>query len=519
MADLDQFSDVFNENEDSISMRVFADADDTIHQRPGEMFHDITIPIVQEMARLWAAVNTVAAITFIPWSSGVYLDYKGSYEIGLDRRDATASSGEVTFVGDLSEVIPANTRVRTLSYNAGDSVYEFRTTVNDQIGMSIKFDDAHAPTAVDGAASTAPGGGAAVQYKYSWVGRGGETECCKPSASFVPTKAVEIQNITIGPYGTTARNVYRKVDGETEFTLVHTIDNNTDTAWEDDGAVSDPSTPEQIINTTDRVSIPAEALQVGTQTNVAAETVVSLVQPINGVNNVFNESSFTGAVNAEDDDDYRDRLLKAISLWQGQGNVDDYWRWAAMNEKVEDALVLVPGDSYKDETGTDVLLGPSCVHLILLGPDNTAVSQTEVDEVQERIDPNSEGKGYGFAPIGAIVTVGTAREIAFVVQFDVYFEAGYSLDGADETSPVRISLDAAVNDYFRALPAGGDVIWAEVLAALVTVPGVANIKNLEFRYNDGNNDITTQTDVEIDANEVPVLEAGGVVADDKTARP
>ncbi|MEK9984066.1 MAG: baseplate J/gp47 family protein, partial [Opitutae bacterium] len=140
MADFDQFSDVFDENEDSISRRVFADADEDIDRRPGEMFHDITIPVVQEMARLWSAVNTVAAVTFIPWSSGVYLDYKGSYEIGLDRREGTASDGELTFVGDLATDIPANTIVRTLAYNAGDPVYEFRTTVNEKIGMELPAD-------------------------------------------------------------------------------------------------------------------------------------------------------------------------------------------------------------------------------------------------------------------------------------------------------------------------------------------------------------------------------------------
>ena len=516
MADLEQFSNVFDENEETISDRVFGDADATIDKRPGEMFHDITIPVVQEMARLWDAVNSVAAVTFIPWSNGIYLDYKGTFEIGVPRKKATASGGEITFVGDIAAQIPANTRVQTIAYNATDPIYEFRTTVNEIIGMSLPQEPEYTPTAVDGIASTGPVGD--VEYKYSWVGRGGETECSPPSALFTSTKAVEIQNITVGPYGTTARNIYRKKDGETDFALVHTIDNNSDTAWEDDDPnPTDPNAPLEAVglNTTDRVTVPAESLQTGLQTNVGAESVTSMPEPPSGVDNAFNEAPFKGAVADEDDDAYRERLIKAVSLWQGQGNVDDYRRWAAMNEKVDDALVLVPGDTYKDEFGDPVIVGPSCVHLILLGPDNTSVTQVEVDEVQERIDPNSEGKGYGYAPIGAIVSVEAAKEVVFTVEFDVYFEPGYSLDGENETSPSRFALNSSVDQYFRNLPAGGDVIWAEVLASLVMVTGVANVKNLVLRY-DGTD---TADDVEIDPSEVPVLEAGGVVATDQTVRP
>lgn len=520
MADFDQFSDVFDENEDSISRRVFADADEDIDRRPGEMFHDITIPVVQEMARLWSAVNTVAAVTFIPWSSGVYLDYKGSYEIGLDRREGSASNGELTFVGDLATDIPANTIVRTLAYNAGDPVYEFRTTVNEKVGMELPADTepsgAHKPNAANGGTSTGPS--APVEYKYSWVGRGGESMCSVASDSFTPTvdASVLVSNIRTGPYGTTARNIYRKADGETDFTLVHTIDNNSDTTWNDDGAISDPDVVEPLINTTDRAFVPAESMVTGVPTNVGAESVISMAQPIQGIYNVFNESPFKGAQDTEDDDAYRERLVKAASMWQGQGNIDDYRRWSAMNENVEDALVLVPGDSYKDDAGVDQVVDSSNVRVILLGPDNTSVAPSVVEEVQERLDPGSEGKGYGYAPIGAIVTVSAVKEVVFEVHFDVYFNPGYSLDGDGETSPSRSLLDESINGYFRGLPAGGDVIWAEVLAALVTVPGVINVKDLELTYNS----MTTGAglDVEIDATEVPVLAAGGVAPDDKTAR-
>ena len=515
MADLEQFSDVFDENEETVSDRVFGDADATIDKRPGEMFHDITVPVIQEMARLWDAVNSVAAVTFIPWSNGIYLDYKGTFEIGVPRKKATASGGEITFVGTLGAEVPANTRVQTIAYNATDPIYEFRTTINEQIGMGMPDDPSYAPTVVDGKASTGPS--EPVQYSYSWVGRGGETECSNASASFAPTQSVEIQNITVGPYGTTARNIYRKKDSEAEFFLVHTIDNNFDTTWEDDDPnPTDPNAlPEAVgVNTTDRVTVPAESLQTGPQVNVGAQSVVSMPEPPADVSDAFNEAPFKGAVADEDDDTYRDRLIKAVSLWQGQGNVDDYRRWAAMNEKVDDALVLVPGDAYTDENGTDVTIGPSCVHLILLGPDNTSVTQVEVDEVQERLDPNSEGKGYGYAPIGAIVSVEAAREIAFTIEFDVYFEPGYSLDGESETSPSRFALSSSVDNYFRNLPAGGDVIWAEVLASLVMVTGVANVKNLVLRH-DGKD---TADDVEIDPSEVPILEAGGAVATDETDR-
>lgn len=533
MADLESFSDVFDEDEESISARVFGDADPTIDKRPGEIFHDITMPVVMEMAKLWQAVNEVAAVTFIPWTDGIYLDYKGTFEIGLTRQAATSSDGEVVFVGDIGTEIPVGVVVATVVYNELDPVYEFQTVTNMTIGMEIDpRDSTKAPNVVaDPGVSTGPVS-SNVRYAYTWVGRGpvdeddnqlGETNLSPQSVSLDNTAGtgIDINNILVGPSGTVARNVYRSVD-DGDFELVGIIENNTETSFKDTYVTSpiSDSNGDPILapsdNTTDRVSVPVESVMVGDVTNVGAGTVVILKTTLSGVNNVYNPGPMTGGQNAEDDDDYRERLVRAVQLWQGQGNKDDYRRWAALHSEVDDAVILTPQDKYNNNTET---VPPANVRVVLLGPDNTSVSDTAVEEVQEMMDPeigtNREGTGSGFAPVGAIVTVVAAEEVEFTVRFDVVFENGYTLDGANETSPTLLELTQAIEGYFRSLPAGGDVIWAEVLAVLVTVPGVANIKSLKFDVNG----VEETDDVIIDPISVPVLSSVGLVANDVTPSP
>ena len=136
MADILDFQSIYEEDVNSIKARVEAEADADIDKRPGEIFHDLTSPVVFEIERLWDSINYYAALTFLPWSDGTYLDYKGVYEIGLARLTATNATGVVTFIGERGTFIGNGTVVSNTPVLADDPLYQFSTLIDEEVGMS-----------------------------------------------------------------------------------------------------------------------------------------------------------------------------------------------------------------------------------------------------------------------------------------------------------------------------------------------------------------------------------------------
>ena len=160
-------------------------------------------------------------------------------------------------------------------------------------------------------------------------------------------------------------------------------------------------------------------------------------------------------------------------------------RWATSVDGV-DAASVIP-----------LWNGDNTVKVVLVGPENTAVSGAVVTEVQTLIDPSSNGHGDGYAPIGALVTVVSVAQVNLTIAAFIVHEAEYSLDGIDGTSATRTNIVNAINSYLRALAPGGDVIWAELLSRIVTVSGVADVSS--FTIN------AVASNVAIADNQVPNL--------------
>lgn len=84
-------------------------------------------------------------------------------------------------------------------------------------------------------------------YAYSYVNAAGETGISPTSAPItLATQGTNLANITVGPTGTTARNIYRApvVGGVTgQFTLVATIANNTATTLTGETAAASTTLP------------------------------------------------------------------------------------------------------------------------------------------------------------------------------------------------------------------------------------------------------------------------------------
>ncbi len=143
------------------------------------------------------------------------------------------------------------------------------------------------------------------------------------------------------------------------------------------------------------------------------------------------------------------------------------------------------------------------VLLTILNSDYGIASDSLIQTVQATLDPaENAGEGYGLIPIGHVVSVKSAKEVAVTLKAEITFDTGYSW------SNLQNSIDTAVQDYLLELRKG----WADtsylvvrisqIEARLLSIKGIVDIENTKI--NDSVNNLT------LGGYEVPVF--GGASA-------
>lgn len=175
----------------------------------------------------------------------------------------------------------------------------------------------------------------------------------------------------------------------------------------------------------------------------------------------------------ETDEELRDRLITALTDRPFGGNVASYRAEIPAIDGVG-AVQVYP-----------VWNGGGTVKCSILGADFAPASSTLVTTVQNAVDPPpNQGLGLGIAPIGAKVTVVAPTPVTVNVSSALTLAAGYGL------GQVRTAIETAISAYLLnirkawATPvvAGGvnysaNVYRAQIVAAIVSVPGVLNAAN------------------------------------------
>ena len=146
--------------------------------------------------------------------------------------------------------------------------------------------------------------------------------------------------------------------------------------------------------------------------------------------------------------------------------------------------------------------GGGTVLCSIVDTDYAPAQQALIDTVQNTICPPAEGGntpsplGYGVAPIGAAVTITTATSLAMNVEFTITMATGISFGPTYQTA-----IEEAIGDYIlEAAQRWGRTLISntvsytviiyvsQIIAAILSVPGVANVTNLTL--NGGTVDIT-----------------------------
>ena len=151
-----------------------------------------------------------------------------------------------------------------------------------------------------------------------------------------------------------------------------------------------------------------EALEVGKQYNLLANTKLTLTEPINGVNDIYVKSNFENGTDIESDEDLRERFFTTIKKSYTSGNVAHYEMWT-LEVDGTGACKVYP---LKNGNGT--------VEIVITNSDMLGASSELIENVKANIEEKR--------PIGASVTVVSATEKAINVSATIRLVKGYDIE-------------------------------------------------------------------------------------------
>lgn len=360
----------------------------------------------------------------------------------------TVSVGTLTFEGEGGAFVPLGTEA---AYDPGgglDPIF----FVSTQNGTIPNPGDPGAATIADLGSGAGLAAGT-YEYAVTFVTASGETAITDstPSNTLVKanTHSIALSAIPLGGTGTTARRLYRRVDGGAWGRLASadaTLNNNVTTTITDTGFAATSLPPD--VDTAHKITVTATSQDVGVEANVAIGTVTVLTSAPSELNGVNNPVAFTAGSDPEDTEEYRQRLLQFIRS-PGTGSPDDLQVLAESINGVESATVFpnVP-------TG-----GTTTIRIS--GPGGTIPGAPVIAEVQAAMN------AYDIANMTIVVDVFIATVQAVTV--DVTLEGSFTL------GDVTPSVATAITDYINGLDVGETLYVAGLIDAVFGLAGIADV--------------------------------------------
>lgn len=153
-----------------------------------------------------------------------------------------------------------------------------------------------------------------------------------------------------------------------------------------------------------------------------------------------------------------DYYLSKINGTATDGNVAQYKRWCSEYNGIGNFKIF------------PLWKGNNTVKVSILTTSNKAASSGLIKEFQTYLDPNTTGMGDGKAPIGAFVTVTTAKEIPINISAKITLASGY--DDADEA---KVQL----GEYLASIAYNKSTIsYMAIGATILNSPCVDNVTGL-----------------------------------------
>lgn len=232
------------------------------------------------------------------------------------------------------------------------------------------------------------------------------------------------------------------------------------------------------------VDIPVTAVEGGINGNVAADTIVIMASPINGVVSITNAAAITGGTVEETDDELYERIVLAEQT-AGESYVGcdaDYIRWA---KEVSGVGTVLVDAQYEEEH-------PNWVKLIVLDSNGQPANASILSAVYDHIMRPGNRAIERLAPVGAILVVVAPGDNC---KMDIVI-TGLQTEGGATAAEIATRFRAALETYYIEAKEEGAVKWNRMHAIFTDTEGVADFSAMTI-----NNDTAN---VAIDADDYPV---------------
>lgn len=166
----------------------------------------------------------------------------------------------------------------------------------------------------------------------------------------------------------------------------------------------------------------------------------------------------------EETEHFRGRYFDSLSSQAFGGNIADY-REKVMSIAGVGGVKVYPAWN-----------GGGTVKLVIINSEYEAPSAELLQIVKDTIDPGeNEGKGYGLAPIGHLVTVEGAGESAVSVTAAIIYQAGYDFERCRED--ILQAVDAYLKELNRSWADTDEIVVrvSRIESRLLDVAGVLDV--------------------------------------------
>ena len=201
----------------------------------------------------------------------------------------------------------------------------------------------------------------------------------------------------------------------------------------------------------------------GLEANARAFEVTGFSQ-LAGIESVENKEPITGGAEVEDDESLRERTLLKMRYPGTSGNIYHYMHWAREVDGVGRVKVF------------PLWKGPGTVKVSILDSNQKPAKDDLIKKVSYHIDHGGERKGEGLAPIGAYLSVDTAKakKIDITGNVDLTIGTGKSKDmiASELKEDLQAYIDSEVSYKKNRLTV------AKVIDICYSIAGVMDIGEL-----------------------------------------
>ena len=253
------------------------------------------------------------------------------------------------------------------------------------------------------------------------------------------------------------------------------------------------------------LTLPVQAVDTGSDFNVAAGTVKEIVNPLDGVSSCSNAAVIDGGRGRETDEEFRDRYAQSVDF---AGGVNADALAAEILQNVDSVYSAICYENDTDEID-DLGLPPHSIEAVVYGGLDQDIAQVIFGRKAAGIQT------YGSSTIAVISKSGQSIDINFSrpTPVNVYVQITNLVTSADYPTDGAARIKRALTDYIGSdatggLKIGADVIYMELPGVILTVPGVVDfdltISEDGSTYNTSNITIDTREKAVTDESKVSI---------------